>query len=196
MGSEVIALTRPNLPPLDETQGMNEWHAVFTIQLGELVESGVFDWSKPYLNWHEAAYDDWQYTRICDYFIKRFEYREISIIPPREWFSILQRKLIYELMPIYRELYKSLDNGFNPLANKDRYYKERKIESEYPETLLSSNADYISTGIDVEGQEIEIIDNYADAMERISRIHSIDQMLCDELECMFFGLYTANVNGL
>lgn len=174
----------------------HEWHAVFTIQLGELVDSGVFDWSRPELDWRNAAYSQEQYDRVCAYFIERFEFREISIIPPYEWFKILHRKLVYELMPVYREIYKSLEGGFNPIADKDRYYKERDITSDFPETLLSENADYISTGFDKEFQEIEINRGYADALESAKLIHSIDEMLLDELECCFFGLYTANVNGL
>ena len=173
----------------------HEWHAVFTIQLGQLVDSGVFDWSNPIIDWKDAAYSDEQYNRVCAYFIERFEYREISVIPPREWFKLLHRKLVYELMPLYREMYKSIDGRFNPFADKDEYWKERKITSDYPETLLSENADYISTGIDNEGQRIEINTNYADAFERAKGMHSIDQMLCDELECLFFGLYTSNING-
>ena len=173
----------------------HEWHAVFTIQLGELIDSGVFDWSNPMIDWHEAAYNDEQYTRFCAYFNERFEYREISVIPPREWFKLLHRKLVYEIMPVYREIYKTLDNGYNPLADKDQYYKERAISSDYPETLLSANADYITTGIDKEGQIIEINTNYAEAMSRAAQIHSVDEMIGDKLECLFIGLYTANVNG-
>lgn len=187
---------RPVLPDLDETEGYPEWHAVFTIQLGELIESGVFSWDNPMLEWKSAAYDAEQYARVCAYFVERFEYREISIIPPREWFRILHRKIVYELMPVYRQMYAAIKDGFNPLANRDRYYKERVIGSDYPETLLSGNADYISTGTDKEGQEIEVMGSYADAFEKARTIHSVDEMLLDELECCFIGLYTANANGL
>ena len=174
---------------------LSAWHAAFTIQLGELVESGVFDWSRAELDWSSAAYSTEQYKRVCDYFIARFEYREISIVPPLEWFGILKRKFVYELSPKYNAAYKQLADGLNLLANEDEYYKERHISSSYPETLLSENADYISSGEDREFERIKI-GNSADALERLNQFKAIDEMMLDELEGCFIGLYTANINGL
>ena len=170
------------------------WHAVFTVQLGELIEMGVFDWKLPELDWSEAAYSPEQYKRICEYFVARFEYREISIVPPLEWFGILKRKLVYELSPKYNAAYKQLADGLNLLASEDEYYKERRISSSYPETLLSQNADYISSGDDSEHERIRI-DSSMDALERLSQFKAIDEMMLDELESCFIGLYTANING-
>ena len=94
-----------------------------------------------------AALDSEQYSRVCAYFIERFRYREISITPALEWFQMLKRKLVFELMPKYKPMYEVIAEGINPLAKEDEYFKERKINSDYPETLLSENADYISDGI-------------------------------------------------
>ena len=66
--------------------GRDEWHDVYTISLGELVADGSFDWSRPELDWSDAAYDAEQYTRVCDYFIQRFYWREISLLPLKKWF--------------------------------------------------------------------------------------------------------------
>ena len=176
--------------------GKSDWHAVYTVQLGELIECELFDWGKDYLRWQEAAYDDEQYIRVCNYFIERFRYREISIIPFKEWAQMLRRKLVFELMPKYKPLYERVAEGINPLSNSDEYYKNRTIESAYPETLLSDNADYITDGRDEEferikeGNPAEMIRTYADMYE------DVDQLLLDELESMFVCMYTANVNGL
>lgn len=179
---------------LDYT-GHDQWNAVYTIQLGELIESGVFDWSMNELDWSSAAYNDEQYNRVCDYFIQRFMYREISIEPFLEWAVMLKRKLVYELMPKYRDLYKRVDEGVNPLSGENEYYKNRTIDSAYPETLLSQNADYITEGRDEEYQRIKELD-YVEQMEKYAqRFKSIDERLLDELETMFVCMYTTNVNG-
>lgn len=179
---------------LDYT-GHDQWNAVYTIQLGELIESGVFDWSMNELDWSSAAYDDEQYNRVCDYFIQRFMYREISIEPFLEWAVMLKRKLVFELMPKYRDLYKRVDEGVNPLSGENEYYKNRTIDSAYPETLLSQNADYITEGRDEEYQRIKELD-YVEQMEKYAqRFKSVDERLLDELETMFVCMYTTNVNG-
>lgn len=174
----------------------NEWHAVYTVYLGELMESGVFDWSRPELNWSDVAYDEAQYTRICEYFNLRFKWREISMLPILKWFDYLKRKLVYELMPKYKHLYDRIAEGINPLSDSGEYYKNRTIESAYPETLLSANADYITDGKDEEYQRIhegataEMVGKYSELYK------GVDELLLDDLECMFISLYTTHVNGL
>ena len=53
---------------LDYT-GKQQFNAVYTVTIGELKESGLFDWSLPKLDWSDAAYSPDQYKRICNYFI-------------------------------------------------------------------------------------------------------------------------------
>lgn len=175
---------------VNEWTGNNVWNAVYTVQLGELIDKGVFDWSLDILDWSGAAYSTEQYNRVCAYFIERFRFREISIEPFYEWATMLHRKLVYELMPKYRIMYKFLDDDFdiarsfyekhtehtnldsattgnqygttndtanyskNGTENSDEYKKRRAIGSDYPETLLSGNADYISNGQDEESETI------------------------------------------
>lgn len=174
----------------------DETHAVYTIQLFDLVQSGVFDWEREELNWKAAAYDEEQYTRLCAYFIERFRFREISMLPILEWMYALRRKLIYELMPKYKPLYERVADGINPLAGENEYYKNRTIESAYPETLLSENADYITDGRDEEYQRIKengLVNQLTDFAERYK---GVDELILDELEIMFISMYTTNVNGL
>lgn len=179
---------------LMRAQSMPEWHAVFTIQLGELVESGVFDWESPLLDWSAAAADEEQYARVCAYFVERFRYREISITPFLEWAQALKRKLVYELMPKYKPLYAEVAESIVPLASENEYMKRRKIASDYPETLLSENADYISDGEDEEWQRIKV-GKVSEAMEGYAAYHAVDEALLDELEVLFVSMYTSYNNG-
>lgn len=195
MGCDYFELNGINTETELEYVGKSIWNAVYTVQLGELVEQGVFDWSRPELDWSIAKFDDAQYERVCDYIVQRFMYREISIEPFLEWAVTLRRKLVFELMPKYKPLYERVYEGINPFAEKDEYYKNRTIQSAYPETLLSDNADYITDGKDeeferlIEGRTAENIVYYAEMYK------GVDEFMLDELESMFISLYTANVNA-
>ena len=179
---------------LDYT-GDNVWNAVYTVQLGELVEHDVFNWSSPLLDWSEAAFDEAQYKRVCDYFIQRFMFREISIEPFYEWAVMLRRKIVFELMPKYRPLYQHTAQGMNPFSDSDEYYKNRTIQSAYPETLLSENADYITDGKDEEFEREKESRTTEKYLYFAQEFKPIDEMLLSELESMFISLYTANVNA-
>ena len=184
-----------NPEELAEYTYQSEWHSVYTIQLGELVESGVFDWSRPEIDWKSAAYDEDQYDRICSYFIERFRFREISIVPALEWMYALRRMLVYELMPKYIPLYEQIEHGYSPLGKND-YFKERNISSAYPETLLSGNSDYISSGEDKENSRITI-DDVGESMQSYKvNFENADEALLDELEVLFISMYTSFANGL
>lgn len=175
--------------------GQKESHAVYTVELCELMQSGAFDWSRPELDWHEAAYSDEQYKRFCAYFEQRFMFREISMLPPLQWFVALKRMLVFELMPKYRPLYAQVADGIAPLGENE-YYKERHISSAYPETMLSGNSDYISSGEDREYERVKV-NNAAEALEAYRNgYRSVDAALADELEVLFVSMYTTYVNGL
>ena len=183
------------IPPFEMGTGREQFNAVYTIQLGELIEDGLMDWTRPELDWSKAAYSPEQYTRVCQYFNERFYWREISMIPFLEWANYLKRKLVYEIMPKYKLLYERIDQGIAPFSSEDEYYKRRSIDSTYPETLLSGNADYITEGTDEEWERIKennIVDMIANFMEKFK---SVDEALCDELESMFISMYTLNVNS-
>lgn len=180
--------------PYEPVANTDDWFAVYTIQLGELIENGLFDWSRPELTWEEAAYDPQQYARVCEYFKQRFYWREISIIPYLEWAQMLQRKLTFELMPKFKPLYERVAQGINPLSNENDYYKERKISSAYPETLLSGNSDYITDGTDEENERIKegpLVSIYNDFVDNF---RGVDQALLDELDSMFISMYSLNLN--
>lgn len=181
---------------VNDWTGKDRWNAVYTITLGELIDKGVFDWGLEILDWSSAAYSTEQYSRVCAYFIERFRFREISLEPFYEWATMLHRKLVYELMPKYKNLYANLDEDFDPAQVSDRYHKGRSIGSDYPETMLSGNSDYVSDGRDEEREDVER-GNLMEAYETyVTRYQAIDQCLLDELESMFIGLYTASIDGM
>lgn len=197
--SDYMPTTYPDFGSQGEVNdwtGKDRWNAVYTVTLGELIDKGVFDWGLGILDWSSAAYSTEQYNRVCAYFIERFRFREISMEPFYEWATMLHRKLVYELMPKYKNLYQYLDKEFDPAQVSDKYHKRRTIGSDYPETLLSANADYISNGQDEESEDIER-GNLMEAYETyVTRYQAIDQRLLDELESMFIGLYTASIDGM
>lgn len=181
---------------LDEWTGHDQWNAVYTITIGELIDCGLFDWKRPELDWSSAAFNEDQYDRVCSYFIERFYFREISLEPFWEWAKILKRKLVFELMPKYSPLYELVANdGVQPLSIENEYYKNRTIQSSYPETLLSKNSDYITDGRDEEYQHIKegpFVDAYVNFAEKYK---AVDELLLNDLETMFVCMYTANVNA-
>ena len=179
----------------DAYTGHDQWNAVYTIQLGELIACGVFDWSNDMLDWSGSAYDEAQYTRVCEYFDERFYYREISIEPFEEWARNFHRKMVFEIMPKYRPIYERVAEGINPLSGSNEYYKNRTINSAYPETQLSGNSDYITDGRDEEFPRIKEL-GYVEGMNLYrDEFKAVDEMVLDELEVLFISLYTTNVNA-
>ena len=175
--------------------GKPEYHATITIQLGELIDDGVFTWDE--IDWKSAAYSDDQYNRICKAFEARFWLEEISTLPVGHWMRLLKYELIYNLMPKYRPLYAQLESGeFDPLQSGGEYAKERKINSKFPETLLTQSQDYASDGFDYVRESVgrgNLADDIANYIEKVS---SVDNMLLDEIEKKLFTcIYTTNVNA-
>ena len=179
----------------DFTGFKEQFNAVYTVQLGELIEIGLFDWTNPALDWSAYAFDAEQYTRVCDYFKQRFYYREISIVPFGEWANYLHYKLCFELSPKYNPLYQNAKDGINPLADSNEYYKNRTIQSAYPETLLSDNSDYITDGKDEEFQRIKEGNFTELSTKYYAEFRAIDAAMLDELETLFISMYTLNVNA-
>ena len=144
------------LNPLDpevfkHDTGIPDFHAKQTIQLGDLIEDEIFTWER--VNWKDAAYNESQYNRLCELFEAKFWLREISFTPIGLWMKRLRLELTYNLMPKYKPLYNQLEDGdYDPLQTGGEYRKERKIESDFPETLLSQNQDYASKSLNASGK--------------------------------------------
>lgn len=183
-----------------------DFHAVFSIQLCELIEGGWCDFSLP-----EWDFDSYKRTIIVDgkeiidendreqrdrfwmKFEKRYYWREIGITPPGQWKWEVLRKL-NEIMPKYKIAYKLLDEGVDILQTYAEYGKSRNIFSEFPQTMLGDNEDYASTGTDKQHENI-YLGNWIDTMKKLKSYDDVDVMILKELETMFSVMFTVNVNG-
>lgn len=177
--------------------GISDFHSITTISLGELIEDEIFTWER--VGWQDSAYSEAQYNRVCDAFEARFFTRDISITPVKMWLKRLRYKFVYELCPKYNPLYEQLENGeYNPLQHGGEYGRERRIASDFPETLLNgSDETYASSGEDKEYEIVKMDGNIAENYKLyVDEFRAIDARILDELECMFSCLYATNLNGL
>lgn len=182
-----------DIDEFDDYTGRPSRHYVYTAELRELAEDGIFKWDGD-LDWSEYAYSPEQYARVCDYFEQRFWYREISVIPYKRWALMVGSRIKYELCPKYNPLYEALDKS-DIFETEGRYYKRRLIDSEYPETLLSGNSDYVSTGHDEEYEELKKGDMLDKTDKYREVFEPLDKAFLDELETFFISLYTADISG-
>lgn len=162
-----------------------------TITLGEWYELGFYTPSDD--SWRFDAYDDAQYERLCDKFLDRYYYREVSIPLPAQWKRAYLRKL-NEIMPKYKLLYARVEQGVNPFQDSRDRSKSRDIFSDFPETMLSGNSDYASTGTDREsdmlreGSPVELATKFAEMY------NDIDALILNELDrVLFTGIMTPTV---
>lgn len=170
-----------------------DWHATVSIQLGELIEGGLFDWENdPELMWD--AYSSEQYKRVCEKFVNRYFYREIGIIPYGQWKLAYVRRM-NEIMPKYKPMYAALDEGVDILSESDEWGKRRSIFSDFPATMLGDNQDYASTGNDEQHESISR-GSWFDIAKNIGYYDDVDVMVLNELEPIFSSLLTVSINGI
>ena len=86
----------------------DDFHAVTTITLGELLTEGGIDWTQPQWAWRDDAYNNAQYARCCRKIENRYYDRELGVMPPSRWRRHLMR-LITEFMPVLKPLYQLAD---------------------------------------------------------------------------------------
>lgn len=193
-------------PP--EYEKVPDFHAAFSVTLGELIESGWLNWLEESWDWSAWAYDDETFKRLTDAFNERFFDQEICITPPGIWKRKLLYKIRYELCPKYNRLYAAEKAKYD-LASKestkvDDYGKDRRIDSSFPETLLSANSDYASAGSDSEYEHINektVSDNfklkdYLELSDLFATYQSIDKRFLDDLQTMFASIWSVSINGL
>lgn len=168
-----------------------DFHSAITITLGELYDGGFY---KPTdSSWKWTYYNLEQYKRVCAKFLNRYFMRDIAITPPGNWKREYLR-LLNEIMPKYIPVYKALDAGADILSAEDEFAKSRDIYSEFPQTMLSGNQDYASTGTDRESERIKRGD-WIETIERLNSYNDIDVMILNECEKLFSCLYSVSING-
>lgn len=175
-----------------------DFHAVYSIQLCELIEGGWIDFSDE--SWDFDSYqregvenDREQRDRLWKKFEARYYWREIGIMPPGQWKWEVLRKL-NEIMPKYKYAYKLLDENVDILQTYAEYGKSRNIYSEFPQTMLGNNEDYASTGTDKQHENI-YLGNWIDTMNKLKSYDDVDVMILKELETFFSTMFTVNVNS-
>lgn len=162
---------------MDEAKGYHRG-AIFTVELGCLVENGYDLGMRSYPIFDEA-YRDLLNGKI----IEHFWFREIGLETPALFKRFLNRKL-NEVMPYYNQLYKSCLLDFDPLVNSnivttgntentvvenrntdhsektnadstakqdsDTHVKSRALVSQTPQMQLSGREDYATNITDTE----------------------------------------------
>lgn len=168
-----------------------DYHAVYSVQLCELINGGLIDFSST--EWDFDSYNEEQRNRLWEKFKNRFYYREIGIIPYKRWKTELLRKL-NEIMPKYKPAYKALEDGQSIFQTYGEYGKSRNIHSEFPQTLLGGNQDYASNGTDKQHEEI-YTGNWMEQIAKLKAYDDVDIMILNELETFFSVMFSVNLNG-
>lgn len=191
-----------NIPDYDPTQdyaAYTDFHAVFTIMMGELVHDGLikFDdgtWDTQLNGLKIKWYNDEQKHRFWKKFEQYYYYREIGELPYLRWKGNLLAKIAL-LMPKYYMLYERLDKGVNLLQEYDEYGKSRSIYSDFPQTMLSGNEDYASSGNDIQFERVRE-GNFVEKMNAIfNDYNDVDFALLQELDTHFYCVLSSNMNG-
>lgn len=192
-----------------------DFHAVATIQLGELIDCGWFNWKEDE-GWVWDYYDQTQKLRLQAKLDNHYFWREIGCLPPLQWKMEFLRKL-NEIMPKYKHLYKMLDTDpkFDPLQHSrkkgdikdafDEWFKSRNIGSDFPQTMLSGNSDYASTGEDREYEKLHTLDRNQDIVELgdvldkwiefQDKFKDVDVMIIEEMGSVFGHLSSVSINA-
>ena len=184
------------IPAYEPSEPYDDFHAIATITLGELLTDGGVDWTQPEWSWRDDAYNDAQYARCCRKIENRYYDRELGVMPPSRWRRHLMR-LINEFMPVLKPLYELADgNSGMFLTDTDTWHKMRTAFSDFPATQLQPSQDYASNATDMQYETI-VNGNYIDKIKAIRQgdYVDIDVLLLEHLEECFSPLWTVNINN-
>lgn len=179
---------------------LDDYHAVFTITLGELIHDGLINFKDG--TWYTQTnglkidwFDDEQRDRFWAKFEQYYYYREIGEIPYRRWKDNLLSKIAL-LAPKYKMMYAVLASDVDPMQDYDEYGKSRNIYSDFPQTMLSGNEDYASTGNDNQYEKIKQ-GSFVEKMDALNNSYDdIDMLFIRALDTHFYCLLSSNMNGL
>lgn len=165
--------------------GTSERYDAVSITLGEWYELHFY---RPFDDetWKWDAYSPEQYNRVCNKFLHRYYDREVSIPLASRWKRAYLRRFD-EIMPKYKVLYKRLEEGLDPFQESRDKEKSRTIYSEFPQTMLSGNSDYASTGTDAERDAVREGAAVDMALRFANEWRDVDAMILDEVEHSLFS---------
>lgn len=184
------------IPAYEPSESSDDFHAVTTITLGELLTEGGVDWTQPQWSWRDDAYNDAQYARCCRKIENRYYDRELGVMPPSRWRRHFMR-LIDEFMPVLKPLYElAAGNSGMFLSDADTWHKMRSVFSDFPATQLQSGQDYASNATDTQYETI-VNGNFMDKIKAIRQgdYVDIDVLLLEHLEECFSPLWTVTINN-
>lgn len=183
------------IEPFEPCELRPDYHAVYSIQLCELINGGfeVFGdtrWAS--LDWYDAATRE----RLEEKLLAHYWYREIGITPAGEWRHEFTR-VMGEILPKYKPVYKAIADGLSPLAERDEYGKERNVYSDFPATQLNTAVqDYAKSAND---RQYERITN-GDLIDKMNQLQTqyndVDAAIIEEMEVCFSCLMTVSMNAL
>lgn len=188
--------------PFEGCDARPDYHAVYSVQVCELVNDGFEVFGDP--GWNEVAWpsddDPESYLsktreRLESKLLRKFWFAEIDPRVPGIWRYDLTTKMQL-IMPKYREVYEAVADGLSPLADSDVYEKNRRVYSDYPAAQLDNNTrDYASTADDYESERVELGD-VIEKMSRLSTYNDVDAAVLEELECCFCQIMTMSMSGM
>lgn len=194
-------MTNGNDIPDYDTKWMErpDFHAVYTVTLGELVYDGLVDfddgtWNAQLNGLAIEWFDDDQRVRFWQKFEAHYYWREIGELPYKTWKGNLLSKIAM-LAPKYKLLYQALKTGVDPLQKTNEYGKSRNIFSDFPQTMLGRNQDYASTGSDTQYERT----TQGDFVEKMNAVmqdyDDVDYAFVRELDTHFQFMLSCSVNG-
>lgn len=188
--------------PFEGCDALPDYHAIYSVQLCELVNDGFEIFGDP--GWDVIAWpsddDPESYLsetreRLESKLLRKFWFAEIDPRVPGIWRYDLTTKMQL-IMPKYGEVYRAIADGLSPLAESDTYEKNRRVYSDYPAAQLdNATRDYASTADDYESERVELGD-VIDKMSRLSTYNDVDAAVLEELECCFCQIMTVSMNGM
>lgn len=177
--------------PYQPIYNVNQWHDVYTLQLGECIEAGIVDFSSEEYNFN--SYDADQRKRVYDLITNKYYFFELGIMPVKVWRIELINTLNLEMLQV-RRLYEMIAAGYDPLNSESEWYKSRHVFSDFPQTRLSSkNQDYASTANDKEYELIRTGDELERYIKYAKDWKHPDNILVDAVKTCFYGLVTCTI---
>ena len=170
-----------------------DFHALESIQLGELLRSGVIVWGEARTTWQ--YYNIQQYWRVIGKIQDHYFYREIGITPPGQWILEFKRGM-NEISPYCNLMYKALDKNHDILDGGTVYGKSRDVDSDFPATQLkSADEDYASSAHDHQHEDRTRL-GVMQALEMAKSFEDVDLYMVNYAERFFSSFMTPTVPGV
>lgn len=177
-------------------------HAVYSLTLREIVEDGYDVFGDP--DWQRVAWpsdadpQSWlsqTRVRVQDKILRYYWNAEIEPRVPARWrFELTTRALM--VVPKYATVYEAVAEGLSPLADSDRYGKNRRVFSDFPATQLDQETgDYASSADDYQYEDVQIGDVMS-KMRQLRGYNDVDMQLVREFETCFSQLLTVTIGGM